>query len=62
MRWEAATASRGFADLQADREPRRPCQIDQRIEAEFVDAAPRQIIQARLRQAQSPGGPACAFP
>ncbi len=51
-----ATASRGFPDVQTDREPRRPRQIDQRVEAELVDAASQQIVQARLRQAQSPGG------
>ncbi len=51
-----ATTSRGFADVQTHREPRRPRQIDQRVDAEFVDAAPQQIVQAGLRQAQSPGG------
>ena len=44
----------GFADFEPHGEACRPRQIHQRVEAELVDPAAHQVVQARLRQPQAP--------
>ena len=58
----ALGALRPLADFEANREARPARHIDQCVKAELVDAPAHQVIQPRLRQAQTPGGRGLADP